>query len=64
MQCRFAAPTVRRPRGGGGIGNGSGGGKIHERAPRQSAMLAEPDRYAKHLHAWRTGLPPQRPHWH
>ncbi|QEO98863.1 hypothetical protein XOCgx_3875 [Xanthomonas oryzae pv. oryzicola] len=27
-------------------------------------MLAEPDRYAKHLHARRTGLPPQRPHWH
>ncbi|QRN42006.1 hypothetical protein GDR29_02485 [Xanthomonas oryzae pv. oryzae] len=41
-----------------------GGGKIHERTPRQSAMLAEPDRYAKHLHARRTGLPPQRPHWH
>ncbi|QGJ67919.1 hypothetical protein FDU21_18650 [Xanthomonas oryzae pv. oryzae] len=40
------------------------GGKIHERTPRQSAMLAEPDRYAKHLHARRTGLPPQRPHWH
>lgn len=60
LQCRFAAPAVRRPRCGGGIGNGSGSGKIHERTPRQPAMLAEPERYAKRREASGSELPPRR----